>query len=307
MTIRPAEGRQRARPAAASARSLRERVVSVAVLAAWVATATLLLGWGLGYYRLPLQERAYSPLHDQFKPSGSVGLGYGYVGTAMMLAGVAGYSLRRRVRVLQRIGRLKTWLDVHIFLATMGPFLILLHTSFKFGGLVAIAFWSMGGIVASGVFGRYVYVRIPKSLNGQFLSLRTIEEQRDRMLQVIAERSGLSADEVAGIHRAARRPPPRGFAGALVRSVWYDLTEQRHARAVQRLLAGKGVPPQARATAARLFIEESALEHQMALLTPFQRLFRYWHLFHMPLAIVMLLVVLVHVTIALLLGYTWIF
>ena len=57
----------------------------------------------------------------------------------------------------------------------------------------------------------------------------------------------------------------------------------------------------------RLFRDEMALEHQVALLTPFQRLFKYWHLFHMPLAIVMLVVVLVHVSIALLLGYTWIF
>jgi len=308
MTAGPVEVRRHSRPSGITARSPRGRAVSVAAVVVWVAIATLLLAWGLRYYLTPLQERAYSPLHEQFKPSGSVGLGYGYIGTAMMLVGVAGYSLRRRARALQRVGRIRTWLDIHIFLATMGPFLILLHTSFKLGGLVAIAFWSMVGIVASGVFGRYVYVRIPKSLSGQFLSLKAVEEQRDQMLQVIAERSGLSAVEVVRIHQAARRPPPRGgFAGALVRSVWYDLTEKRHARTIQRLLAGKGVPPQARATAARLFIEESALEHQMALLTPFQRLFRYWHLFHMPLALVMLVVVLVHVTIAVLLGYTWIF
>ena len=307
MSIPTHEARQRARPAAAAARSTREYVVAAGVVLVWVAIAGTLLVYGSSYYLTPLQERAYSALHERFKPSGGVGLGYGFVGTAMMLVGVAGYSLRRRARGLQRLGRLKPWLGVHIFLCTMGPFLILLHTSFKFGGIVSIAFWSMTAVVASGVFGRYVYVRIPKSLSGQFLSLRAIEEQRNRMLQVIAERSGLSPAEVDGIHRAARRPAPKGFANALLRSLWFDLTESRHARRIQRLLAGKGVPPQARATAARLFIEESALEQQMALLTPFQRLFRYWHLFHMPLAIVMLVVVLLHVTVALLLGYTWVF
>jgi hypothetical protein len=282
-------------------------MIAAGVVLVWVAIAGTLLVYGLSYYLAPLQERAYSPLHDQFKPSGSVGLGYGFVGTAMMLVGVAGYSLRRRARSLQRLGRLKLWLSVHIFLCTMGPFLILLHTSFKFGGIVSIAFWSMTAVVASGVFGRYVYVRIPKSLSGQFLSLKAIEEQRDRMLQVIAERSGLPPAEVDRIHQVAKRPAPRGFANALLRSLWFDLTESRHARRIQRLLAGKGVPPQARATAARLFLEESALEQQMALLTPFQRLFRYWHLFHMPLAIVMLVVVMLHVTVAILLGYTWVF
>jgi hypothetical protein len=301
------EVRQRARPSGATIRSTRDYVLAAIVVLVWVAIAGTLIVYGLSYYLTPLQERAYAPLHEQFKPSGSVGLGYGFVGTAMMLVGVAGYSLRRRARFLQRLGRLKLWLSVHIFLCTMGPFLILLHTSFKFGGIVSIAFWSMSAVVASGVFGRYVYVRIPKSLSGQFLSLKAIEEQRTRMLQVIAERSGLSPADVDRIHQAAKRPAPRGFANVLLRSLWFDLTESRHARQIQRLLAGKGVPPQARATAARLFIEESALEQQMALLTPFQRLFRYWHLFHMPLAIVMLVVVMLHVTVAILLGYTWVF
>lgn len=301
------EVRQRPRPSGAAIRSTRDNVLAAIVVLVWVAIAGTLIVYGLSYYLTPLQERAYSPLHEQFKPSGSVGLGYGFVGTTMMLVGVAGYSLRRRARFLQRLGRLKLWLSVHIFLCTMGPFLILLHTSFKFGGIVSIAFWSMSAVVASGVFGRYVYVRIPKSLSGQFLSLKAIEEQRTRMLQVIAERSGLSPADVDRIHQTAKRPAPRGFANALLRSLWFDLTESRHARQIQRLLAGKGVPPQARATAARLFIEESALEQQMALLTPFQRLFRYWHLFHMPLAIVMLVVVLLHVTVAILLGYTWAF
>jgi hypothetical protein len=196
---------------------------------------------------------------------------------------------------------------VHIFLCTLGPFLIVLHTTLKFGGIVSIAFWSMIAVVTSGVFGRYVYVRIPKTLNGQFLSLQSIEEQRGSMLRTIQERSGLAAAEVEGILRVAKRPAARSFAGALFQSLWYDLTEGAHDRKLQRLLAAKGVPPKARAVAARLFHDEVTLEQQMALLAPFQRLFKYWHLFHMPLAIVMLVIVLLHVTVAILLGYTWLF
>lgn len=283
------------------------RAVSLGAVVLWLAIATVLVSRGIGYYPLPLQERAYAVDHDVLKPSGDIGLGYGFIGTAMMLVGVAGYSARRRVRWLQRVGKLKTWLGVHIFLCTMGPFLILLHTTFKFGGLVSIAFWSMTAVVLSGVFGRYVYVRIPKTLNGQFLSLKAIEERRTAMLNVIVERSGLSEPEVQRILAVAKRPAPRGFAAALAQSLWYDLTESRHSRAIQRLLAAKGVPPKARAAAASLFTDEVQLEHQVALLAPFQRLFKYWHLFHMPLAIVMLVVVLIHVSVAVLLGYTWIF
>jgi hypothetical protein len=283
------------------------RAVGVGAVILWLAIATVLVSRGLGYYALPLQERPYAVDHELLKPSGDIGLGYGFIGTAMMVVGVAGYSARRRVRWLQRVGKLRVWLGVHIFLCTMGPFLILLHTSLKFGGLVSIAFWSMSAVVASGVFGRYVYVRIPKTLNGQFLSLRALEERRTAMLEVIVDRSGLSEAEVQRILAVAKRPPPRGFVAALAQSLWYDLTESRHSHAIQRLLAAQGVPPRARAAAARLFTDEVQLEHQVALLAPFQQLFKYWHLFHMPLAIVMLVVVLVHVAVAVLLGYTWIF
>jgi hypothetical protein len=283
------------------------RTATIVAVLLWIAIAGTALAGGFAYYVTPLQARAYSTYHDVLKPSGLVGQGYGVIGTLMMVVGVTGYSLRRRVRWLNRFGKLKTWLAVHIFLCTLGPFLIVLHTTFKFGGIVSVAFWSMVAVVVSGVFGRYVYVRIPKTLNGQFLTLRTIEEQRGTMLRTIQERSGLSPAEVAGILRIAKRPAARGFAGALFQSVWYDLTERAHDRKIQRALAAQGVPPKARVAAARLFHDEATLEHQVALLAPFQRLFKYWHLFHMPLAIVMLVVVLIHVSVAILLGYTWLF
>jgi hypothetical protein len=283
------------------------RSFAIGVVVLWVAIAGVLLIRGFSYYATPLQQRAYLPDHELLKPSGNIGLGYGVIGTLMMLVGVTGYSLRRRVRALHKWGKLKTWLGVHIFLCTMGPFLILLHTTFKFGGIVSIAFWSMTAVVASGVFGRYVYVRIPKTLNGQFLSLQAIEEQRGSMLHRIAERAHLPEEEVEALIRTAKRPPPKGFLSAMIQSFWYDLTASRTDRHVHNLLFRKGVPPKARAAVVQLFREEMALEHQVALLAPFQRLFKYWHLFHMPLAIVMLVVVLVHVSIALLLGYTWIF
>jgi hypothetical protein len=43
----------------------------------------------------------------------------------------------------------------------------------------------------------------------------------------------------------------------------------------------------------------------MVLLKPFQRLFHYWHVLHLPLAIVMFLILAVHVAVALVFGYGW--
>jgi hypothetical protein len=61
------------------------------------------------------------------------------------------------------------------------------------------------------------------------------------------------------------------------------------------------------APALSLAAEQRRLRVQALLLQPFQRLFRYWHAVHLPLALVMLVIVTLHVGVSILFGYTWIF
>ena len=63
----------------------------------------------------------------------------------------------------------------------MGPFLILFHTTFKFGGIVAVSFWSMVAVFLSGIIGRYIYLQIPRSIEGQELTLLELEDQKIEM------------------------------------------------------------------------------------------------------------------------------
>jgi len=46
---------------------------------------------------------------------------------------------------------------------------------------------------------------------------------------------------------------------------------------------------------------------QEFLIEPMQKIFGYWHVFHIPLATIMFLVLAVHVFVSILFGYTWIF
>lgn len=273
----------------------------------WLIIAIVALLIGIEYYATPVPLRPYTEGHETLKPTGVVGLGYGYIGTFMMLIGVALYSFRKRVRWAANLGKLKHWLTVHIFLCTLGPFLVVLHSTFKLGGLISIGFWSMVVVVASGFFGRYVYTRIPKAINGQFLALRSIKERQEKLLNAIASRCGLAPRDVAYIVQRARRRAPTGFASAVLSSLWFDLTKRRHGKVIQRLLAARRVPATTRAMAVAVFQEQAVLEQQIALRTPFLRLFRLWHLFHIPLSLVMLLVVLIHIVEAVLFGHTWIF
>jgi hypothetical protein len=282
----------------------------------WILVAGAALASGLEYWRLPLQERAFSEMHADFSPAGRVGHGLGVAGTAMIAIGVALYMARKRIHALARLGRLKSWLEFHIFLCTLGPFLVLLHTSFKFGGIVSIAFWSMIAVVASGVFGRYVYVWIPKTLGGQFRSLRELEGETEELLTTIVEAcrlpeaqlrpalAGIGVGAPAGAGRAATGGP--GLLGSLAASTRFRLGRRGRRRRTLAWLADHGVAPESRASLARLAERRAALEQQVRVLEPFQRLFRYWHAFHLPLAIVMFLILVIHVAVAIAFGYVWV-
>jgi hypothetical protein len=274
----------------------------------WLGVAGTALIAGLDYYLLPLQERAFSEMAGTFSPTGVVGQGLGVVGATMIVVGMAGYSARKRISFLSKLGPLRRWLQVHIFLCTLGPFLVLLHTTFKFGGIVSIAFWSMAIVVASGVFGRYVYVRIPKTVNGSFLASGAVGDTVSDLTRRISDQTGLSPAEVERrLSPSGAASIPTGLVGALAFALREDFRSRRKRRGWKEFLSGRGLPVEVRTSVLSLAEEHRRLHQQALLLGPFQRMFRYWHVIHLPLAIVMLLILSVHVGVSILFGYTWIF
>lgn len=274
-----------------------------ALAAVWLVTASVLVYAGLPYYVTPTAERPFHDAHAVYSPTGRVGNRLGIAGASLMGAGVALYSARKRVPVLQRVGSLRDWLSLHIFLCTLGPFLVVLHTSFRVGGLVAIAFWSMAIVVASGVVGRYVYIRIPRALNGSARTLEELEREQARMVEEIRRRAGRHA----GVVETWLRPPaaPKGVPGALWFAVGLDVHSRRERHRVSRRLGHLAIPDAERGRLLDTLERHRRLSAQRALLEPFGRLFRYWHAFHLPLAITMLFVLLIHIGVAIAFGYGW--
>ncbi len=284
-----------------------ERVYLAALTLVWLAVAGFSLYGGLRYYRLPVVERPYSELHDLYKPSGLMGHGMGIVGSLMMILGVCTYSLRKRVPALQRLGKLRHWLQFHIFLCTLGPYLIVLHTAFRVGGIISIAFWSMVIVVASGVAGRYVFAWIPKTLNGRFLTKRALREHMDVLASTLKDTSGLPASEVEALLTEVRGRAPRNTLHALWLALRWDLVRRKQEKRVERRMAMAEAPYAERRKIHALIHDYMKMERQTALLTPFQKLFGYWHILHLPLAAVMFFIMFVHIVIAALFGYAWIF
>ena len=92
----------------------------------------------------------------------------GILGFILMLMTETLYSLRKRSRSA-RWGRMSSWLEFHIFTGLVGPFMVLLHTSWKFNGLAGIATLFTVIIVISGFVGRYIYTRVPRTTDGMII------------------------------------------------------------------------------------------------------------------------------------------
>ena len=92
----------------------------------------------------------------------------GILGFLLMLMTELLYSLRKRSRSA-RWGRMSSWLEFHIFTGLVGPFMVLLHTSWKFNGLAGISTLFTVIIVISGFVGRYIYTRVPRTTDGMII------------------------------------------------------------------------------------------------------------------------------------------
>lgn len=89
----------------------------------------------------------------------------GIFGFVLMLMTETLYSLRKRTRSASW-GKMSAWLQFHIFTGLVGPYMVLLHTSWKFNGLAGAVTLLTIVIVLSGIVGRYIYTRIPRTLDG---------------------------------------------------------------------------------------------------------------------------------------------
>jgi hypothetical protein len=280
--------------------SLRPAVLTLV----WLAIAAWPLVEGYSYYRTPLLDRPYSADHTVFRPSGLVGQGLGIAGSLMMLVGVGSYSARKRVAALQRFGKLRKWLTFHIFLCTLGPFLVLLHTSFKFGNIASISFWSMAVVVASGVFGRYVYVRIPKTADGRFHSENDLRRARAALSARIAEITGLTAGDIDTL--LGREPAAANLVRAMMLNVVYRWRKGQLLDHFREELRRRDVPADRIEAALPVWASHVELQLRQRTLRPLMRAFGYWHVLHIPLALVMLAALLIHIAVAIAFGYTWV-
>jgi len=270
-------------------------------------TIILLIINGLEYYRTGLEERAFSSEHDTLKPSGLLGHGLGIFGSLLIIIGVSSYMARKRYRFMSRTGLVKHWLEFHIFLCTLGPVLILFHTAFKFGGLVAVSFWSMVAVFLSGIAGRFIYLQIPRSIEGRELNLNEVRAMKSNLTEILKTSYRLEEDGYRKIVESVDKKTVSSSRSLLVSLVRNYRDDRKSIHSVSRELKRNNLHGKDYRKIVSLVKTDIKLSRRIERLDSMKNLFKYWHVAHLPFALVMLLIMVIHVGVTILFGYRWIF
>lgn len=273
-------------------------------------SVTLILINGFDYYSTPIESRVFSNFHLLFKPSGTWGHGLGILGTLMMIVGVLVYMIRKRKPRVFRFGNLKYWLEFHIFLCTLGPIFVLFHTAFKFGGIVAISFWSMVAVVLSGVIGRFIYIQIPRTIQGQELSYTELQELNNELSNKLADKFNFSSTILSDIENEfnPQKYKSLGFIGSL-KIIFFDFFHLRKKiRTIKKQIREQNIRDRkVEKEILKVVKSKMILLRRIGLLRTMQKLFNYWHIVHLPFAISMFVIMIIHVAVTIIFGYRWIF
>lgn len=280
------------------------RTILVVMVIAFVAAFYI---YGHSYYSLRLEERSFDPRHQLLRPTGLIGHGLGVIGSFLILIGVVTYMIRKRSKKMARFGLLRNWLEFHIFLCVLGPLMILFHTAYKFGGIVAVSFWSMVAVVISGITGRYIYLLIPRTIEGRELSANEIRSMRNELSTSLRESYNVEDDIIDLLEESFAVKPEIENKSLVLRLFAHERLDKEVLNKIKNKLKKHNFSKNVYNQVVELFKKEIGLNLRIDMLSSMQNLFRHWHIIHLPFAFIMLGIMIVHVSVAVIFGYRWIF
>ena len=288
------------------------------LLIGYIIAVALIVGiaaYRVDYYTAGPHDRPFMAKHALLKPSGRIGIKLGMLGVVMFLV-IFLYPLRKRWTWLGRQGNSRHWLDFHVLLGLSAPFVIALHSSFKFHGFAGIAFWIMLGVSISGIVGRYLYNQIPHRVNAAEFSRRELQDLQDKMMQQLARQNLLRQSDVRSALRlpSQQRVDQLPIPAALIYMLLLDLLRPfriAHLRngallGSEHLTSLGGLLPTRHRELERAIVvarEEAALSKRILFLSRTQQVFHLWHVVHKPFSYTFAVLVLIHIGVVLMMGY----
>jgi hypothetical protein len=276
---------------------------------------TVIAIYGADYYILPLDQRPYSEKHELLRPSGSIGLKLGVLGTVLFFL-IFLYALRKVIPWLGRFGTARHWMDFHVIAGVSAPIVIAFHASFKFQGIAGVAFWIMLAVAISGVIGRYLYSQIPRSLNAAELSLTDLHLIEQKLADALLGQSYYSVEQLNRALRVPSREHIRriGPLRAIGEMVALDVGLPFRVAGLRRVscnstakllsiggLRSTGVGEVEQVV--RLVRQKASLSKRVVFLDQTQRVFHLWHVIHRPFSYAFAILAIIHIAVVMGLGF----
>ncbi len=238
-----------------------------------------------------------------FKPGDDIGYNLGLVGGVMLLS-LLFYPLRKRVKLFRTLGLLPGWFKWHMVLGIVAPTIILFHATFQIKSINAgVALICMFLVSGSGTFGRFFYTKIHHGLYGRQATvneLTAILEKTGNVKSTFSFAPEIEHALVEFRYQSEKNAQAGKLGlwkfimigiqtGKLSRSLVKDLYSVMQAQALEKNF-----------TAAEInTMEESFSEYRKLINSyliavrdasqfhTYERLFSYWHIFHIPLVYMM--------------------
>jgi hypothetical protein len=214
----------------------------------------------------------------------------GVLGFLLMLMTETLYTLRKRSRNA-RLGRVSSWLQFHIVTGLVGPYMVLLHSSWKFNGLAGIVMLMTGVVVISGFIGRYIYTAIPRTADGMEMESGELQRQINgleveiskwigQQPQAYEELASFSAVSISNSSPGLSNP----FGNISYRINMWNLMRK--------------MDPQTKTQAAalaELLNRRRSLDRQRFSLAQARRLMALWHTLHVPIGLALFTAAFIHI------------
>lgn len=275
-----------------------------------VALGVLVAVYTLGqdFYELPLDARIDHDRYDELKSGGPFGK---WLGTAAVIFFVLNllYAVRRRFRVLRKVGHLRSWMTAHMLFGLVGGGLIALHATFEIRSEAArYSAYAVIVLIITGLIGRYIYALVPHTATGEE-EPEGLHGQADQSLRSLKDQLGADSELVALVRKLARidEAPERNLLKALI---------QIPAEPLRRLVASMRLSSALNAHKSELSggtwtsVAEESREAVVAgqafhLAGVTSRVLRTWRTIHMLFALVMTYTAFAHIESAYSVGMGW--
>ncbi len=267
-----------------------------------------------GYFVL-YPQTLFKPGERMFDTGYNLGLAGGIMMLVLLL-----YPVRKRVKYFQNWGPLPIWFRWHMVLGILGPLTIIFHSTYHVyiphlhpngSPNAAVAMLSMLIVSASGTFGRFFYTKIHHGLYGRLATVNEIRAELDQSGDVkslfgFAPEVGKSLDDFRARAESYARQPNVSITHFIAIGFQARMLSRTLSRELRRIRETQA-KAQHFSTEQRADLEQQMHDYRRAIKSylkavrdvaqvgTYERMFSWWHVFHIPLVYMLVFSALYHV------------